>query len=320
MKWDKLGKIFDPTQISLLFDCFAYAQSPQTIVFRDFVRIYFSTRSKDENNQYLSHIMYIDMDKTFKKIINVSSKTIINLGETGCFDEHGIFPINVLQTDDKTYAYTCGWSRRQSVPVETAIGLAISDNNGESFHKYGNGPILSANYKEPFLVGDPFVKFYDNKFHMWYIYGTSWKYYDAQNSNLERVYKIAYACSSDGISWHRNSMQIIDDVLSDECQALPTVIKIGSLYHMIFCYRQAFDFRKNPKNAYRLGYAFSDNGLCWQRKDESIKELNISTKESWDSDMMCYPHLFEMDEEIYLLYNGNEFGKDGFGLARMVEI
>ena len=33
--------------------------------------------------------------------------------------------------------------------------------------------------------------------------------------------------------------------------------------------------------------------------------------------MMCYPHLFECDGRICLLYNGNEFGKHGFGLATL---
>ena len=30
---------------------------------------------------------------------------------------------------------------------------------------------------------------------------------------------------------------------------------------------------------------------------------------------MCYPHLFELDGQVALLYNGNNFGRDGFGLA-----
>ena len=33
--------------------------------------------------------------------------------------------------------------------------------------------------------------------------------------------------------------------------------------------------------------------------------------------MQCYPNVFEMDNEIYMLYNGNAFGKYGFGLAKL---
>jgi hypothetical protein len=40
---------------------------------------------------------------------------------------------------------------------------------------------------------------------------------------------------------------------------------------------------------------------------------------TWDSDMQCYPHVFGCDGKTYLLYNGNAFGRDGFGLAELVE-
>ena len=136
MKWEKLGKIFDPTEYSLNNSCTEFAQSPQTLVFDDFVRIYFSTRQKDERNgKYLSHIAFVDMDKNFQKVRNTSANTVIELGNLGSFDEHGIFPMNVVRYEDKILAYTCGWSRRVSVSVETSVGLAISNDNGLSFKK-----------------------------------------------------------------------------------------------------------------------------------------------------------------------------------------
>ena len=82
MKWVKLGKIFDPTQYKLPNDCVQFAQSPQTLVFDDFVRIYFSTRSVDKSNgKYLSHIAFVDMQKDLRDVIRVSDKPVIRLGE-----------------------------------------------------------------------------------------------------------------------------------------------------------------------------------------------------------------------------------------------
>ena len=165
MKWKKLGKIFDPTKFDLPGDYFEFAQSPQTLVFEDFVRIYFSTRrKKDANGKFLSHIAFIEIDKEFKKIIRVSEHTVIPLGELVAFDEHGIFPINPLRVHGKIYAYTCGWSRRISVSVETSTGLAISNDEGLTFEKVGTGPVLSNSLHEPMLVGDSFVQFYNNQF------------------------------------------------------------------------------------------------------------------------------------------------------------
>ena len=316
MKWVRKGRIFDPAQYKLYNNCNEFAQSPQTLVFDDFVRIYFSTRSKDSHGQYLSHIAFIDMSHDLEKIINVSSETIIELGNLGSFDEHGIFPFSPFRDNEKIFAYTCGWSRRVSVPVETAIGLVESKDNGLTFQRIGDGPILGPSINEPFLVGDGFVKKYMNTYYMWYIFGTKW-IPASVTEPVARVYKIGHATSADGINWKRDAgKQIITDVLNeDECQALPTVVKSGKRYHMFFCFRQPTDFRKNPERSYKLGYAYSTDLVTWIRDDQNAGIH--PTRGEWDSEMMCYPHLFQVKNKTYLLYNGNEFGKYGFGLAEL---
>lgn len=315
MKWKKIGHIFDPTKQDLPPGCLAYAQSPQALVLDDFIRIYFSTRKIDpENRKYLSYVSFVDIDKNFEKIINSSKKTVIDLGGLGCFDEHGIFPMNVLRVGNKIHGYTCGWNRRRSVSVDTSIGLAISHDNGLVFKKIGDGPILTSSLNEPFLVGDPFVQKFDNKFHMWYIFGTQWKNFPNERFP-ERIYKIGHAVSQDGVTWKKeDGRPIIEDRLnSEECQAHPTVIKIDGLYHMFFCYRFPTDFRTNKDRGYRIGHAVSNNLIDWKRDDQNAG-LDVS-KKGWDSMMLCYPHAFECEGKIHLLYNGNEFGKYGFGAA-----
>ena len=317
MKWKKLGKIFDPNDHKWDDNFIGFAQSPQTIVFDDFIRIYFSIRKKDKNKNFLSHVQYVDFEFDMKTIRKISNHSVISLGKLGCFDEHGIMPMNVLPVKDKIYAYTNGWSRRVSVPVETCIGFAVSEDNGETFQRIGDGPILSASNNEALLVGDPFVQIYEDVFHMWYLFGLGWK--EKLKGNPERIYKIGHATSLDGINWKKEEgLQIISDKLGeDECQALPTVIHHKKIYHMYFCYRNAFDFRTNKKNSYRIGYAFSNDLINWTRDDEN-SGINI-TENEWDSDMQCYPHLFNAKNKIYLLYNGNEFGKNGFGIAELVK-
>lgn len=317
MKWKKLGQIFE-FQKSLLINNFeSHSQSPQTVVFENFVRVYFSTRRKTADGQFLSYIQFVDFDKLFSKIINQSKREVISLGNIGCYDEHGIFPISPVRVKNKIYAYLSGWTKRLSVDIDSGIGLAISEDNGESFQRIGDGPVLTSSLYEPFLVIDGFVRLFYGVFHMWYIYGTDWKIIKG-SKEPERTYVIGHATSTDGINWRKEGRQIVASKFEDECQALPTVIKIGSRYHMYFCYRNSFDFRKNPNNSYRLGYAYSDDLINWIRADEK-SGITVS-KNGWDSEMMCYPHLVEVDSQIYMLYNGNEFGKHGFGLAKLVEI
>ena len=319
MKWEKLGKIFDPADHVLPSGCSCYAQSPQALVFADYIRVYFSTRSIDSDHNYLSHIAFADFSKDFKEIIHVSKSTVIPLGDLGTFDEHGIFPISPYKDGDIIVAYTCGWSRRVSVPVETSIGYVISNDGGLTFQRIGPGPILSCSPKEPVLVGDGFVKKFGNLYYMWYIFGKPWLE-KSDNEPPARVYKITFATSKDGLVWEKNDgHEIIESLIDDnECQALPTVIEAGDMYHMIFCYRYSSDFRTNVKRGYRLGYAYSKDLQTWTRDDKKLN-LDISPSD-WDSEMMCYPHLLEVDNTIYLLYNGNNFGKDGFGAAKLIQL
>lgn len=315
MKWKKLGRVFNPVEHHLPDNCFEFAQSPQALLFDNFVRIYFSTRERDTSGKYLSHISFVDFDFEFKNILNLSKETVISLGGLGCFDEHGIFPLNVLRHENKILGYIGGWSRRVAVSVETAIGLAVSHDQGETFTRVGAGPVLTASQYEPFLVGDPFVRVFNGTYHMWYIYGVRW-IRESGHSVPERVYKIGHATSPDGVAWRKTSKQVIKDRLNiDECQALPTVIECDKTFHMFFCYRQALGFRNQKESAYRIGYAYSDNLVRWVRDDAGIG-IDVS-EGGWDSDMMCYPHVFRVGSDIYMLYNGNEFGRYGFGLAKL---
>lgn len=293
--------------------CELFAQSPQALVRNDTVRVYFSTRTRDSSGQYVSHIAYADFDHRLSRVLRVAPQPVLQQGALGCFDEHGIFPMNVLAHEGDVLAFTCGWSRRVSVPVETAIGLALSHDGGDTFERVGPGPVMGPTPEEPFLVGDPFVILRDGQFHMWYIFGLRWMACPTEPGPA-RVYKIAHATSYDGRTWKRDGIPIVADVLGDdECQALPTVIEIDGVFHMYFCFRHATDFRTNPARGYRIGHASSVDMQRWTRDD--ARSGFCPSGQGWDSTMACYPHAFWCDGHAYLLYNGNAFGREGFGVA-----
>jgi hypothetical protein len=172
---------------------------------------------------------------------------------------------------------------------------------------------MTASCKEPFLVGDPFVLVRNDVWHMWYIFGTAWVESPA-DPGPARVYKIAHATSPDGRSWRRDGIPIVSNAIGvDECQALPTVFEHDGLWHMYFCYRHATDFRTTRGRGYRLGYAWSRDLQRWTRDDDAGGLAPSSS--GWDAEMMCYPHAFASRGQIYMLYNGNAFGRDGFGVA-----
>jgi predicted GH43/DUF377 family glycosyl hydrolase len=200
----------------------------------------------------------------------------------------------------------------KSVPFNTSIGLAISKDRGTTFNRIGPGPILSASVDEPFVLSGPKVRRFDGLLYMFYLAGTKWIEHEGKS---EIIYKLRMAVSKDGVHWNKINKNIVSDILEEnECQAGPDVFYYNGKYHMYFVYRYALDFRNNRGRGYKIGYAHSDDLINWIRDDENVG-IQYSESGEWDGDMHHYPHVFELDGNHYMLYNGNEFGKYGFGLA-----
>lgn len=316
MRWDKLGQVFDFWSSPFASDFLSHAQSPHAVVFPEFVRIYFSTRTGSGDGGFVSHVRFVDYDLSLRAALRYAEGDVVALGQRGAFNEHGNTYFSPLPFGEVIFGYTSGWARRRSVAADSGIGLVISHDGGTSFQRIGDGPVLTSSLHEPFLVCTGSALVVDGVFHMYYIYGTAWQRFPGSD-RAERTYVIGHALSGDGIHWRKEGRQIIPSAYEAECQARPTVLRIGTRFHMYFCHRATIDFRDNFENAYRLGYAYSDDLVTWVRDDGAA---GISRSETgWDSEMMCYPNLFRCGDAIHLLYNGNGFGRDGFGAATLVQ-
>ena len=311
-KWQRLGKVFTPQEVEGRAWLKEFAQAPATLLFDDVVRVYFSCRPQaDEKGQYVSYSSFVDLDRSnLLKAVYVSEQPILELGGLGEFDEFGTYPVSVIRNGDEVRAYYGGWTRCESVPFNVAIGLAISHDDGRTFTRVGNGPVLSYSPDEPFILSGPKIRRFNDTWYLWYIAGRKWKMVDGR---AEPVYKIRLAASSDGIHWDKINKDLIESsVEEDEAQASPDVSYANGKYHMFFCYRYSSRYR-GKENGYRIGYASSVNLVDWVR-DDTKAGIDVS-KEGWDSEMLSYPHVFEVDGATYLAYLGNEVGRYGFGLA-----
>ena len=310
--WRKLGRVFDPRDVKGRPWLREFAQAPATLIFDDHVRVYFSTRPPpDPDGQYVSYSGFVDLNRNdLFDILRVSERPILELGGLGTFDEFGIYPVSVARSGGEVVAYYGGWTRCESVPFNVAIGCAVSRDGGETFERRGPGPVLGYSPDEPFVLSGPKVRRYGDRWRLWYIAGRKWK---LVNGRPEPVYKIRMASSEDGVRWERSHRDLIQSRLeADEAQASPDVFAHGGRYHMFFCYRYSAGFRSKERG-YRIGYASSEDLERWAR-DDSKAGIDVSD-EGWDSEMISYPHVFELDGQIYLLYLGNGVGREGFGLA-----
>lgn len=315
-KWKKLGKLFDPVDGGYGDWMQSFAQSPSVIIRNDCVKIYFCTRpNPSADGMYVSYLASIDVSKNnLLHITGVCKTPLLALGARGTFDEFGTNPVSAIQLEDEIRVYYAGWTRCESVPVNAAIGVAISHDGGQSFSRLGDGPVLSHSPDEPFMLGSPRVRRWNGKWYMWYVSGREWL---QTGEKCEPVYKIRMATSNDGLKWNKHGRDLLNDSLElHECQACPDVYLSNGRYHMFFSFRCSHNYR-TAESGYRMGYAFSDDLVNWTRHDDWVG-LTVS-ESGWDSQMVSYPHVFCVDSVVYMLYQGNDMGRGGIGLAQLVE-
>jgi len=310
-----MGRVFNPRDVEGKDWLKDYAQAPCVLVFDDFIRVYFSCRpSPDANGVYVSHSAWLDMSRdNFFNILKISDTPIYKLGDRGTFDEFGTYPTSVIRDGDRVLAYYAGWTRCESVPFNVAIGMAISHDGGATFEKVGNGgPVLSYSANEPFILSGPKIRRFNDTFYLFYIAGRVWI---ENNGKPEPVYKIRMATSPDGFTWTKHDKDLIESRIEEnEAQASPDVFFFDNKYHMFFCYRHSLGFRSHEKG-YRIGYASSTDLINWTR-DDSKAGLDVSPT-GWDSEMVSYPHVFELDGKIHMFYLGDQVGRFGFGWAQL---
>jgi hypothetical protein len=271
-------------------------------------RIFFSARN--ERGQSLPYFVNATIENGTITIENEISAPILPLGEAGTFDDSGIMPSCLVKKDGLIYLYYIGWNPQVNVSYRLSIGLAISRDNGLTFEKAFKGPICDRSMEEPFFNTAPFVICDQNQWKMWYISCTAWR---TINNYPEPQYHIKYAESHDGIHWDRGKVICLDYDEVSEALGRPCVYRKDNAYEMYFSYRKLTDYRTTKFAGYQIGFARSNNGKDWTKLYD---QANIALSEhGWDSQMMEYCHVFEHDQVWYMLYNGNDFGKQGFGYA-----
>lgn len=297
MRWHKRGLIFCPKGNTEWMQSHASVPIAESIG-DDLFKIYFSSRDK-YNRSYTGYTI-VDINRP-KHILELSEKPVLSPGELGEFDDSGAMATWMSFNQGNKFLYYIGWNLGVTVPFRNSIGLSISCKDG-SFYRYSNGPIIDRTMSEPHFCASCCVIPGEDFWRMWYLSCVGWKVYKGEPVHH---YHIKYAESSDGINWVRNG-HIAIDFLNDQEFAIsrPSVIRDADKWRMWYSFRG---------KKYLIGYAESNDGLNWERLDHLVG-IDTSTL-GWDSEMIEYPFVFDHKGQRYMLYNGNSYGKTGFGLA-----
>jgi hypothetical protein len=286
--WEKRGMIYEVQN-----DCsklLTHASNPVALHLNDDVfRVFYSGR--DQNNR--SSVSYVDIDFDSFNIVDDNKNPIVCFGEEDSFYSHGITIGNIWNVGNDSFMGFMGWQHRSNQHWRGDIGKINLSTNEVSL-------VLGKNNVDKVSLSYPFVLKDGQTYKMWYGSTISWT-----SENDEMIHVINYAESKDSVNWELKGESIPWKIGVAQAFSRPTVLKIEGKYHMWYSYRSG------DGTPYRIGYSSSTDGIKWT---QSSSNIDVSA-DGWDSQMVCYPFVFRHKNKLFMLYNGNSYGKSGFGVA-----
>ena len=300
MRWERRGLVFCPDNHTPWMR--SHAANPVAEPLEgDLCRVYFNCR--DEGNRSSIGSLVIDLNQP-QKILELDTLPVLGPGQTGLFDDAGVSLGNIVRQGGKCFLFYTGWMRAISVPWMNAIGLAVAEGDGAEaggYARVSRVPILDRSEFDPFSLSYPWVCIEEDRWRMWYGSNLAATPHDRRTI----PHAIKYAESDDGITWRRTGQICVGGALTGECAfSRPCVLREDSLYRMWYS-------RRDDK--YIIGYAESEDGLQWTVCDEAggLTPSGVG----WESESTAYPCVMKHAGQTFLFYNGDDYGRTGFGLA-----
>lgn len=303
MIWKKKGVIYTAENDAEWKNQFAMLPTP--LLMGDRLRIFIGFCDKDN----VGRIGYVDVNpENPSEVYEVSEKPVLDIGRKGCFDDNGVVPISIIRKDNEIFLYYIGFQLGVKIPYYMFGGLSVSKDNGKTFERYSESPVLDRCNDEVYARCGINVIYDQGKYRMWYI-GSNHEGWTMSNGKLRPLYIMKYTESEDGIHWNGNSIQCMSYKDEDEHGfGRPYVWRDGDILKMYYSIR-------TYSRGYYIGYAESKDGINWKRMDDKAG-IDIG-ENSWDDTNMSYPFIFKYNEHTYMFYNGNGCGKTGFGYAEL---
>ena len=260
------------------------------------MRIFFVSRDGDGRGT----VGWVDVStKDPRRIIAHSREPALRPGPRGSFDDRGIAIGSVVRYGNALRLYYMGWNIGVGVPFRNAIGLAVSaDRDGSTFNRVFDGPVLDRSRHDPYSLSYPFVIDGASGWRM--IYGS---HRGPGTTENDMRHALMGASSFDGIDWAPGGQPILDLEKSELGHSRPWIMSRQGKRYLMFSVR---------RSQYTVGLAVEQSDGTWGR----VPELSFcGGTEDWDREAQCYASHFSLRGNDYILYNGNEYGRTGFGLA-----
>lgn len=301
--WRKKGLVFAPDGGE-----FSFGSHPCAIhIEGDHYVIAFTRRDARQR----SHIFLSRALVTQGRVELIGTPKLALLPGDSChFDCDGVISVCFVKHAGTIYLYYVGWQNLHEGQWICDTGRATLDPEALSLVRDFPGPVLGRDKANPLFAAATAFHVSGDLWQTWYNSGLRW---EKTEQGWKHHYGIHYAHSHNGIDWTCHLGMCLP--FADEYEyafGRPSVIHREGTYFMWYAHRAT-----KTIDAYRIGFASSTDGRQWRRND-ALAGIDVSP-EGWDNEMVCYPCVFEHGGLMYMLYNGNAYGKTGFGLAVMEE-
>jgi predicted GH43/DUF377 family glycosyl hydrolase len=304
MKVTKQGLIYCPHG-EHGYDEHSFLCVAPVLVNDEIIRLYGTVRDAEG----VGRIIYVDVNAANpSEVLYVTPEPVLDIGEPGCFDDHGVAVTEVIPVKGKLYLYYSGFTIPQKVKFIYFSGLAISED-GKKFTRYSQVPVMERTNTARLGRTIQNVIEYKGQYLIYYIIMNS---FIEQNNKTKPCYDIWSVMSSDGITIPKTDDNLVLTMQDNEYRlGRSKVYKTKDGWEMFLS--------SSPKgsDSYVMAYATSDDALHWKRRDDLFDLKPSGIPGDWESDAVTYPVKLTWRNRNYLFYNGNNFGETGLGYATL---
>jgi len=264
------------------------------------IRVFCAMRDE----QGVARIGFVDVDANNpSKILKISPKPVLDIGEPGCFDDNGVILGDVVRDGDLIRMYYVGFQIPSKAKFLAYSGLAISRDGGETFERFSKTPIMDRADNALFIRAIHGVTKEKDHWNIWYSCGSKWMEIDGQ---IFPFYNVRHCKSKDGIHFEDNRGELCLNNQNNEYRiGRARFFKIKNEDFLFYTYGTTDKIN-------HAGFATFE-GKNWQRQKKFFFEKSV---DGWDSKDLGYPAPLSYKNKIYIFYTGNGCGVSGFGYAQ----
>jgi len=301
MQWDKLGLVWTAPSGSGLTG----ALQPTPLLLGDRIRVF--TGCRDAAGA--SSVWWVDLDAADPTRVLAEARTpALIAGPGGSFDAAGVVPCAVAAVEDTVRLYYAGYQPPagpgERFRVFSGVAAAPTGRT-EAFTRLRTDPLLRTSADERlFRVVHSLTPWDGGGWRCWYGAGHEFR---PGRTKLLPVYDIRQMDSPDGLDFpDAGEVAVPLGAVEEHRVGRPYVVPHDSGWRMYFG-------AGTEETTYRLTFADSADGRSWRRHD-GLLGLDVSPT-GWDAEMVAYPAVVTTAAGTFLFYNGNGYGRDGFGVA-----